>query len=384
MATLARAVAIAVLLGGCATSPEPTTPPSPAGGATPSTPVGASDDPTASTLPELANLPIALVSDAGGGAGIYLAGRDGGRERLSPSDAPAVTDFAPVWSPSGDRIAHHRIEADGTSAIYVTDLATGDQQHVAVVGPPSTSDPRSSWSPDGTRLAFWSTQGSDNEIQVVDLVDRTASTLGADPAADRYPAWSPTDDLLAFWSDRSGRGAIWLIAADGSSLRQLVEVGAAYGPVAWSPDGQRLAITIERPGPEWMIRIVGLDGNTLAELAHDGSALGPAWSPDGARLAYVQLIGPGRQLWVADTAGGDARPIGPPPAIGQVVTASHVGDRWPSPPSWSPDGDAIAAEWSSGGGVEVIVVDVDDDTWVSLTPGEANDGSPSWRPDASP
>jgi Tol biopolymer transport system component len=381
MTNLALGLAIVLLVGGCA-APRP--PEIASVTAETSTMPGPSAAPSSSPSGDLGGAPIALVSDADGGAGIYLVGPGGARTRVSPSEAPAVVDFAPVWSPSGDRIAHHRIEADGNAAVYVTDPATGDQRRVAAVGPPSTSDPRVSWSPDGSRLAFWSTAGSDNEIQVVNLADEAVSTVSPDPSADRYPAWSPTDDLLAFWSDRSGRGAIWLAAPDGSGLRQLVEVGSAAGPVAWAPDGTSLAVALERPGPTWQIRIVDLEGTTLGALEAEGGALAPAWSPDGSRLAYLQLIGPARQLWVADRSGANARSIGPPPAIGRVTRVSHPTDRWPSPPSWSPLGDVVVAEWPDGDRLEVIAVDVDGDTWLSLTPAEANDGSPAWRPTLLP
>lgn len=82
------------------------------------------------------------------------------------------------------------------------------------------------------------------------------------------------------------------------------------------------------------------------------------------RLAYVQLIKPTGHLWV----------------IGGVILVSHPTGRWPPPPSWSPGGDVVAAEWPVADRVEVIAVDVDGDHWVSLTPAEANDGSPAWRP----
>lgn len=374
MTKRALALGIVVVVGGCAAPPpssEPSSPPA-------SGIVGPSTPPSSDLFP--ADTPIALVSDLGGGAGIYLASADGARDRLSPSETPAVIDVVPVWSPAGDQIAHHRIEADGNSAVYVTDPATGDQRRLAAVGPPSTSDPRASWSPDGTRLAFWSTYGSDNEIQVVNVADGAVTAVSPAPGADRYPAWSPTEDLLAFWSDRSGRGAIWLVEADGSNLRQLVEVGSAAGPVAWAPDGASLAIAVERPGPTWQIRIIDVEGTTRAELQVEGATLAPAWSPNGTRLAYVQLIGPTRQLWVADRSGKNQRPIGPPPTTGSVLLTSHPTDRWPMPSSWSPDGSVIVTEWPNANGVEVIAVDVDGGAWVSLTPSGANDGSPAWRP----
>ena len=340
--------------------------------------------PAATSSPRLsdaAELPIAMVTDADGGARLYLTGTDGERRPLAPASAPTVHGSSPTWSPDGRRLAFLRLSDSGMSELVVHDPTSGDERVVTEVGPPSTTDPRVSWSPDGSRIAYWSTSGTDNEIMLADVDGGAApENVTRHEAADRYPAWSPDGAWIAFWSDRSGHGAVWLASADGGDLRQLAEAGAMYGPVAWSPDSSRIAVPIEQPGERWLIHLVDVKGRLQAGLSAEGSVLGASWAPDGQSIAYWQTIGFVRQLWLAGPDGSDPRPIGPAPAAAAYRLASHPADRWPVRPSWSPDSAAFAVEWSAGGRVEVLVIQREGDMWASLTPAEVSDGSPDWRP----
>jgi hypothetical protein len=60
------------------------------------------------------------------------------------------TDFGPVWSPTGDRIAYQRIEIGcfAPRRTYVIDSDGGAPVPMPLGGE------RPSWSPDGRRLAF--------------------------------------------------------------------------------------------------------------------------------------------------------------------------------------------------------------------------------------
>jgi len=372
-----RYLSLACLLVACGTVP-PASQPAPT-----AAPISTAAPAATSSLaaPDSTVPPIAIVSDVDGGARLYLASPDGERRPLASASAPTVYESSPTWSPDGQRLAFHRISEFGISELVVHDPTTGAERMVAEVGPPSTTDPRPSWSADGSRIAYWSTSGTDNEIMVADAGGGTAPVnLTQHAAADRYPAWSPDGAWIAFWSDRSGRGAVWLAPADGGDLRQLVEVGAVYGPVRWSPDSSRIAVPVQQPGERWLIQIVDLEGTPHAELSADGSVLGASWAPDGQSIAYWQIIGLVRQLWLASADGGVPRPIGPRPAAAEYRLVSHPDNRWPSPPSWSPDSTAFAVEWSAGGRVEVLVVQREGDRWASLTPPETIEGTPDWRP----
>src|SRR6185503_14030408 len=65
--------------------------------------------------------------------------------------------------------------------------------------------------------------------------------------------WSPDGKRIAFYSTRSGSFEIWLINADGTGLRRLTEMGndKAFNPV-WTPDGKKLSFANIR-GEAWLI-----------------------------------------------------------------------------------------------------------------------------------
>jgi len=373
-----RLAFVAVLLAACSSAPASTSSPL-LRSADASSGSSAFAPPSAHAAAADAH-PIAVVSDMDGGGTIILVSPDGERQQLiAEADEPHI-DFAPVWDPGGRRIAHHRLTDGGVAEVHVTDVATGASRRVAEVGPPSTTDPRVSWSPNGSRLAYWSTSGTDNDIMVVASDGTGAPTaLAADPGADRYPAWSPRDDLVAFWSDRSGVGSLWIATPDGE-VSLLAEVGALFGPAAWSPEGEAIAVPIEQAGDVWRLRVVDLRGGTLAELAGESSTVSPSWSPDGARIAYWVVDGLSSRLWIANADGSGARGIGPASAAAIHSLASHGSVRWPDPPAWAPDGIQVAVEWSSTDGVEVLLVSADTGAWRSLSPAKTNEGSPAWRP----
>ena len=47
------------------------------------------------------------------------------------------------------------------------------------------------WSPDGSRIAFWSRRDGNSEIYVMDADGRNQTNLTKHPAADFRPDWSP-------------------------------------------------------------------------------------------------------------------------------------------------------------------------------------------------
>ena len=84
--------------------------------------------------------------------------------------------------------------------------------------------------------------------------------------------WSPDGSRLAFWSED---GQIFVINADGSGLRQVTRDGDNRWP-AWSPDGSRIAFvhngTLSTIAPD------GTDIQGLNGVTPDGAI---AWNPAG-------------------------------------------------------------------------------------------------------
>jgi WD40 repeat protein len=100
-------------------------------------------------------------------------------------------------------------------------------------------------SPDGQWLVFDS-QGSYKQVDI--FIIRTDGSdriqLTSDIVMDRRPRWSPDGSRIAFYSDRGGSTDIWTVNPDGSQFEQVTYTGDAIHPV-WSPDGSQLAYSYD-------------------------------------------------------------------------------------------------------------------------------------------
>jgi Tol biopolymer transport system component len=158
---------------------------------------------------------------------------------------------APAWSPQGDKIAF------GLGGFFPTLLgqASGD---IAVIG----SDGRGfkvlttgsgnhgfpSWSPDGRRIVYRSSDGKATRLFILHIETGEVRALNTGSSRDNFPAWSPAGDLIAFTSYRDGDYDIYTIKPDGTGLRRLTRAPGNDAHCAWSPDGKWLAFTSAREG----------------------------------------------------------------------------------------------------------------------------------------
>src|SRR4026208_323195 len=79
---------------------------------------------------------------------------------------------------------------------------------------------RSTWSPDGTKLAFYRGPAGDHNIFVVDINSGEVNRLP--PGGDNLgPSWSPDGNWIAFTSFRDGNNEIYIMHPDGSGMTRL-------------------------------------------------------------------------------------------------------------------------------------------------------------------
>jgi TolB protein len=159
------------------------------------------------------------------------------------------------------------------------------------------------WSPDGEWLAFdhW-TQGPPNLIGAIFVikVDGTGLrrvTPESSPPGD-YATWSPDGTKIAYW----GQDGLHVINVDGTADTALRH-GAQHP--AWSPDGSRFAYD-----SLWSINVVNVDGsNAIPIVSVTGTAQvgSPNWSPNGRWLVYYKVAGPPTrpQLFIVGVDGSD-------------------------------------------------------------------------------
>jgi Tol biopolymer transport system component len=156
----------------------------------------------------------------------------------------------PSSNASDDREIY-RMNADGTNEQQLTDT------------PSVSSDEQPSISPDGTKIAFASSQhyerfgdpdGDQLDIYVMDANGGPAERLTfesgtRDPtlsmlSESRNPAWSPDGTRIAYESTRSGNSEIWVMNVDGTGEPVSVSNDPAWdSEPAWSPDGTQITFT---------------------------------------------------------------------------------------------------------------------------------------------
>jgi len=298
----------------------------------------------------------------------------------------------PQVSPDGRQIAYVRQSGDvmtdrNRASIWLVDVASGRQRPL-VTGAGSYSSPR--WSPDGTRLAYSSTDQGGAQLWVRWLGGDAASRITNLPDAPESMAWSPDGRQIAYtmrvpaeglklgkapdkpegaqWApalevyDRAtyrtdeggyikpGHSRIFVVAADGGAPRQ-VSFGDFDddGPVQWTADGRALLFhSIRRP--DWQRDfnnqdVYSLDvasGAIRALTTRDGPDAFPLPSPDGARIAYLGYDDTRRtfentELYVMNRDGSGARSLSGPHDV-------SIDDA-----QWSPDGRSLVVAYDRQG-----------------------------------
>ncbi len=230
-----------------------------------------------------------------------FAGRDGGA-------------FSPRWSPDGSRIAYVSTEG-GSTQLWVKWLDSAEA--VRLTGLPN-SPSSIAWSPDGRSIAY--------TMLVEDAAPSLGSAPGNRPERAEWADPLQITDLVNFRADGEGEltpgfEKIFVIPAIGGAARQLT-FGEYHdgGPLSWSPDASTIYFNANR-NPDWQIDPVegdiwALDVASLALTrltSRDGPDFGAQVSPDGRHIAYVGFDDAGRayentELYVMD-ADGEGRRI---------------------------------------------------------------------------
>jgi Tol biopolymer transport system component len=159
-------------------------------------------------------------------------------------------------------------------------------------------------SPDGHYVAV-TNRGGQEDLFVVELATGVVRQLTNDPAHDRGATWSPDGTKIYFYSQRdTGRYEIWSIHADGSNLTRVTSTsGRSVWYPAASPDGKRVSFYNDEQG--YVQTGTQTDGK-IEPLPPAPDGLHPAmtaWSPDGSMLAGELRDAPGIAVYSFPTRG---------------------------------------------------------------------------------
>jgi Tol biopolymer transport system component len=370
----------------------------------------------------------ALLCAVAGGAIVLLAGRTPppGLVAVKPLTHSGA-DFEPAASPDGRAIAFTSTR-DGTSRIWLKQLATGDE--VAVTSGPD-SVPR--FSPDGTQilflrgprarriaLGFSETQTDLFRAPILGGGARRIATLADD--AD----WSPDGKSIAFLRMKLVDGKIvsslLLVSPEGGEPKEIARwPGRAAGTPRFRPDGKTIAVPIGAltGATNTRIEIVPTDAGSTREIVPPppvyGAVSSTEWSRDGRSLRYIQALlatfGASRLvrqdvrsgastalLWLPfETVVLDVLPDGrlladsresrenlleytldTPGAVPRWLTRGTSADRQPV---FSPDGERIAFSSNRNGNLDIWELTAATGALRRLTEDETDDWDPGYTKD---
>jgi Tol biopolymer transport system component len=268
------------------------------------------------------------------GAIAFISQRDGGVQHIflrNPAGT-AITqltsgpypDNSFSWSPDGTKLAFWRSE-DG-EAIYTMSVGGSNLKRLS---PSAGRDIFPSWSPDGTKLVFCHVidPGSGPPNQIIDIMMMDAGgtnvqTVLANNAFNMEPRWSPDGSKILFVSTLGNDGVqIYTMTPTGTNITDLTNAPwTINGDPAWSPDGSKISFASNRVTGKINIFIMNSDGSEVQQttnFAEPAEAEDPGWSPDGTKISF-EYVGDdyqsnpntNAQVWVMNPDGSDQENTG--------------------------------------------------------------------------
>jgi Tol biopolymer transport system component len=275
-------------------------------------------------------------------------------------------------------------------------LAAGSIAAGASLVAQATDDPIEPAPPTGLARNGLIAFSHEGDIWVIEPDGSDPRPFVATPQVDGPAVWSPDGTRLAFWSftfegdatneaeveaamrDPDPNMSVNVVRADGTDHQVLLSGVKWASPcgidLSWAHDSERLAVSFgSRPSGKdvAVIEILSLDGEAPRRVA--GHGVDPSWAPDDRTIAYHSVANPNTLELVNSDGSGEATRLTEVSGSGCAFDGS----------TWSPDGSRVAFYAGSDGSHDVWVTDVDGSADVRLSMHPADEYWPRWSPDGT-
>ena len=270
-----------------------------------------------------------------------------GTDRTLLSDQASIGQA--VFSPDGKRVAFTMYPSDGAaqgttvvagpgfqpnSEIYAVDV---DGKNLTNLTNDPAPDGGPNWSPDGQQIVFGSGRDgrTDSEIFAMDAdgTDQTNLTNTPELVHDRSPTFSPDGTKIAYYSNREVPVGIYVMNADGTDPTRLTTDQVIGVEPRFSPDGARIAFM----SSVFDTYVMNADGTGLTNLTNYEDAMSmvpvfpPVFLPDAGKMAVKGKGASGDdEIYAVSTDGADR------------TNLTNDPNAHDTQPSFSPDGEKMA------------------------------------------
>ena len=265
------------------------------------------------------------------------------------------------------------------SSLLIADVETGAQRELC-----QNDAMQPSWSPNGSRIAFWFNPPSSgrSDIATISKAGGEIAIVTNDASTNWNPVWSPDGKFLYFASDRSGNMSFWRVPINEENGKVLGEPEAVSTPstfnrhLNFSRNGNRLIyVQTDRRANIQAVKFDRERGKIIGEpysiTRGDNRVVRPELSPDGSRFVMRLLRGTQEDIVLVQRDGTNWRDL----------TNDKFFDRYPR---WSPDGKRIAFTSDRSGRYEIWTIDADGTNLRQLTFDSPGDTTlPLWSPDGT-